>query len=605
MIILPRELFSDQPSNGLPPEKQTSPESTSPQQPPAPEQQSNIFARERPPAALNNGALSANGENAEGLPSVTELEQTLTRLVRRVAALIQVEKCVFLLYDRERDLLVARTPTLGLTNEQIKQLKTLRLAPTEGLSGEVFTSGEQRLVPDAKRSIIDPAWVTKLEIRNVLAHPLVIEHHDEHRRVTNREIVGVLHVINKRDGGDFTPDDQRLISVMARQIAAVITNAQLYLRLTEEKEHLQATLQSLMAGVVMVESNGDISLINPAARHIFGLSSTKAMGDKYSEAIPNEEVVEMLRVAVEDGEESEIELEMVPRGASEPRIFQGQTAFVRSEDGRNIVIGVVAIFNDITEIRNVERMKTAFVSTVSHELRTPLTSIKGFISTLLQDTDGYYDEATRLEFYGIIDSECDRLQRLIEDLLNVSRIESGRALQMNWGVFEPLPIVEKVIHAQGSYTDRHKFILNVAEDRVLVPLLGDSDKFDQILTNLLSNAVKYSPSGGDITVSLSTDDDNFYLSVRDSGIGIPSNKIARIFEKFERVDDRDTRQAGGTGIGLFLVKHLVERHEGTIHVESELGKGSDFLVELPLRPAQADVELQQLNDAANGRFGAP
>jgi signal transduction histidine kinase len=242
-------------------------------------------------------------------------------------------------------------------------------------------------------------------------------------------------------------------------------------------------------------------------------------------------------------------------------------------------------------------MKTAFVSTVSHELRTPLTSIKGFISTLLQDTDGYYDTDTRQEFYGIIDSECDRLQRLIEDLLNVSRIESGRALQMNWSVFEPLPVIQKVLHAQASYTDRHNFVLEASGD--LAPMLGDSDKFDQILTNLISNAIKYSPNGGDVTVAIRSDEHMLHLEVRDKGIGIPADKIGRVFEKFERVDDRDTRQAGGTGIGLFLVKHLVERHEGTIRIESELGVGSNFIVELPLRPSQADVELQQLNDAAN------
>ena len=216
---------------------------------------------------------------------------------------------------------------------------------------------------------------------------------------------------------------------------------------------------------------------------------------------------------------------------------------------------------------------------------------------MLQDTDGYYDTDTRQEFYGIIDSECDRLQRLIEDLLNVSRIESGRALQMNWSVYEPLPVVEKVLQAQGSYTDRHNFVLQA--DGVLEPMLGDADKFDQILTNLISNAVKYSPSGGDITVKLRSDDDTLHLEVRDHGIGIPADRISRVFEKFERVDDRDTRQAGGTGIGLYLVKHLVERHEGSIRIESELGVGSNFIVELPLRPSQADVELRQLNDAAN------
>ena len=235
-------------------------------------------------------------------------------------------------------------------------------------------------------------------------------------------------------------------------------------------------------------------------------------------------------------------------------------------------------------------MKTAFVSTVSHELRTPLTSIKGFISTLLQDTEGYFDSETRTEFYEIIDNECDRLKRLIDDLLNVSRIESGRALQMNWGEFEPLAIIEKVMQAQRSYTDKHRLILDFNGE---VPkIVGDADKFDQILTNLLSNAIKYSPAGGEVRIEVDASDHDLTLRISDQGIGVPADKLPRIFEKFERVDNRDTRQAGGTGIGLFLVKHLVERHEGTIEVTSTVGQGTTFTLHLPLRPPEALAQEQ-------------
>jgi two-component system phosphate regulon sensor histidine kinase PhoR len=126
------------------------------------------------------------------------------------------------------------------------------------------------------------------------------------------------------------------------------------------------------------------------------------------------------------------------------------------------------------------------------------------------------------------------------------------------------------------------------------PVLGDADKFDQIMTNLISNAIKYSHAGGDVTVSVQSGGDTLTVSVRDEGIGIPSDRLERIFEKFERVDDRDTRQAGGTGIGLYLVKHLVERHDGEVWVESELGKGSTFTFRIPLHPPQADDDMGKL-----------
>ncbi|HEX8833184.1 MAG TPA: HAMP domain-containing sensor histidine kinase, partial [Abditibacteriaceae bacterium] len=196
----------------------------------------------------------------------------------------------------------------------------------------------------------------------------------------------------------------------------------------------------------------------------------------------------------------------------------------------------------------------------------------------------------------------DRLQRLIEDLLNVSRIESGRSLQMHWTTFNPLPTIEKVIHAQRSYTDKHQLALNTKGD--IPDIMGDSDKFDQMMTNLISNAIKYSPSGGEVRVDVESDGLVLRVAVNDQGIGIPADKVGRIFEKFERVDDRDTRQAGGTGIGLFLVKHLVERHEGKIWVESELGEGSAFIFEVPLEPSQAVEEMAQLEAAAKEPKGA-
>jgi two-component system phosphate regulon sensor histidine kinase PhoR len=532
------------------------------------------------------GNLSSSDEASRGLPSSDDLEQTLQRLVRRVAMLMQAEKCVFLLHDRERQLLVARRPALGLTPEE---LRILKVPVDSGLSGDAFQSGEPVVVEDTKQlQPIDQKWANRLEAHNLIVYPLIIERPDEQARTADRLAVGVLHVINKRGAAQFSQDDVRLLSVMARQVAAVIADAQIYLRLTEEKEQLQATFQSVLAAMVMVDSSGHISLLNPAACQMFRIDDHEANGRRYEEVFTDESIRTLFRDAIEDNLQAQREIEIVTSDdafdASQPRIFQAQTAFVHGErDGMPVVMGAVAIFNDITEIRNVERMKTAFVSTVSHELRTPLTSIKGFISTLLQDTEGYFGQEERTEFYQIIDSECDRLRRLIEDLLNVSRIESGRALQMYYTTFDPAAATQSVLQSQRFYTDKHPLKLEVEGEIPLVT--GDSDKFDQILTNLVSNAIKYSPSGGEVTVRMSADDMWLHVSVSDQGIGIPADKLVRVFEKFERIDNRDTRQAGGTGIGLFLVKHLVELHGGTILVESEIGKGSTFIFEIPLRPS--------------------
>jgi two-component system phosphate regulon sensor histidine kinase PhoR len=323
--------------------------------------------------------------------------------------------------------------------------------------------------------------------------------------------------------------------------------------------------------------------MNGSARKMVGLPDDVLTNTgNFRNIIPDSKVVDLLERAMGSNEDLAEEISLTHEGME--RIFQAQTAPVT--DDNNDVIGAVAIFNDITEIRNIERMKTAFVSTVSHELRTPLTAIKGFISTLIQDTEGFYDTDTRQDFYKIIDSECDRLTRLISDLLNVSRIEAGRALDLNPQPLEVPELVEKVAMVQRSYTEKHTIVTDVQSD--FPTIVADHDKTEQILINLTNNAIKYSPRGGTITISAHYDDDWATMAVSDQGMGIPKEHLGKVFDRFHRVDNRDTREVGGTGIGLYLVKHLVEAHGGKIWVESEVGVGSSFIFTMPLRPPKED-----------------
>ena len=255
---------------------------------------------------------------------------------------------------------------------------------------------------------------------------------------------------------------------------------------------------------------------------------------------------------------------------------------MRNEEGKDL--GVVAILNDITDIKNIERMKSAFVAMASHELRTPLTAIKGFVSTLLMD-DSFAEEERR-EFYSIIDQECDRLTRLINDLLNTARIEAGESLKPNYTRVDFRALLEKVLTIQRQATSRHTLKLDIQND--IPTIIGDEDKLDQVLTNLMNNAIKYSPNGGDITLACRAEGDQLVVSVTDHGMGIPKDHQGRVFEKFHRVNNEDNRKIYGTGLGLYLVKHLVESvHLGRIWVESEMGKGSTFLFTLPI---ELDIE---------------
>ena len=531
---------------------------------------------------------------AAGPASLGELEEMIKRLMVRTSMLLQGEKCVFMLYDEDDDELVAAKPALNFNDAEIKAFK---VSSKHGVSGEVFREQKPIILYDAagdQRAIHEN--VETLKITNGVCVPLVVEKRDEDtNKVLERRVIGVLWVFNKRFGNVFIQEDVNLLGRMAHNLASVVASAKMYREIIEEKEELEHVIESVYAGIVMVHQNGRVLQMNSSARVMLGVDQNDRLTGDYVTIMKDEAVQNLIRKTLEEASEQQEEISLpAPNNADDERIYQVQTAMVRGED--QSVIGAVAIFNDITEIRSIERMKTAFVSTVSHELRTPLTSIKGFISTLLQDTEGFYDKDTVHEFYTIIDQECDRLTRLISDLLNVSRIEAGRALDLN-----PVPVnvtdaVERVVSVQRSYTTKHEIVSDLDDD--MPTIVADEDKFVQILTNLTNNAIKYSPKGGRVTIKGRKFDGMIRMSIDDQGMGIPKEHISKVFDRFHRIDNRDTRKVGGTGIGLYLVKHFVEAHGGKIWVESEVGKGSSFIFELPVCPPQFEAEQAEIKAEA-------
>jgi len=521
--------------------------------------------------------LSATSMATEAPPPITtasELQNTLRLFVKKVAMILQADKCVIMLYDKESGELQAQVPTFGLSDDEAR---TFRVRATQGITGETFRDNAPIICDDL---LADPRTmrenVALLKVRNSLSVPLAVEYKDENQEIVDRQTIGVLIVFNKRGGGGFDEEDVRLLTVLARSAASVISNAQVYIAVTTAKQQLESTFQSMLSGVLVVGTSGQILLINSAARRIFG-AREDGDGQALASVVRNDKVHSLVTASLEDAEEK---VEEVNLFTPAERVFQVQTALLRNED--TTVTGVVATFNDITELRNVERMKTEFVASVSHELRTPLTSIKGFVRTLLDDTEGYYDRDTQVEFYQIIDQECDRLVRLINDLLNVSRIEAGRALELNLKPIDLRNLMARVVTSQQSYTTRHTLVLEAPED--LPAVVADEDKVDQILTNLINNAIKYSPDGGHVWVSARSADGNIEVSVKDEGVGIPEEHLDKIFARFHRVESGDSRRAGGTGIGLYLVKHLVEAHHGRIRVDSRVDQGSTFTFTIPLTP---------------------
>lgn len=533
---------------------------------------------------LERQLAEARAEAAMMPPTTREeLTQTLARMFTRFASLLQAEICIYFVHRTDEDVLVLHIPTVGI---EMTRLGAIGTVPPDGLVRHVFNQRVPVVVNVMQESrYSDLRIMQEAGIRNAIFVPLMWDKRDEDQRVVERKAIGVLVVANKRRGQPFSEEDRRILEILARQSASVLAGAQIYIELQERTEQLERAFESVMAGVILVNTNGKVGLINHTALQAFcGGTDGNVVGKPYTQIVVHEKVRSLLTTALTEKAELVDEVEIFE---PEERIYRVQTGLVRDENGNPT--GVIALFSDITEIRRLERMKTEFVSTVSHELRTPLTSIKGFVATLLEDREGYFDPETRYEFYQIIDQETDRLRRLIEDLLNLSRIERGVALQPNWQRVDLTRLIDRVLTTQRSYTEKHKLIMDIPEPLPII--IADEDKVDGILTNLVNNAIKYSPDGGEVKVKAVRENNSILISVTDQGIGIPKDKLHQIFERFERIDTKETRAAGGTGIGLYLVKHLVELHEGQIWAESEgVGKGATFYVRLPIYPKRAREE---------------
>jgi len=523
-------------------------------------------------------SVAPQRQAAEPIGEVTpinEADTTLRRLVQRIAMILQAEKIVIMFYDRESGELIGIPPAYGVEEDR---LPMFRVRATQGISGQVYRDGAPLIFHDVMndpRAVKDPFSI--IHAQNGVTVPLVIEKRDEENRIVDRNVIGVLHAFNKRHGEDFNEEDIRLLERMAKNVGSIIANLQMYREVVEEREELLQTFESLQAGLILISADGKISQINSSARRIFG-ASLDSIGKHYKDVISNDTLTQVYERTMTGEDVGHLEMPVSIAGSE--RVYQIQSAQVKSDEGKDL--GVVAILVDITEMKNIERMKSSFVAMASHELRTPLTAIKGFSSTLLEGVDDdLYSKEDQKEFLGIVVQECDRLRRLIDDLLNTSRIESGESLKPSYKHVDVRALMEKVITIQRQATHNHTLKLEVPDE--LPTIIADEDKLDQIMTNLLNNAIKYSPGGGDITLSAKIDDDHILFAVEDHGMGIPPEHLNKVFERFHRVDNEDNRKIYGTGLGLYLVKHLVEQvHLGHIWVESEVGKGSTFYFTVPL-----------------------
>ncbi len=345
----------------------------------------------------------------------------------------------------------------------------------------------------------------------------------------------------------------------------------LFFTISDREGKLQAILSSIDAGVVAVNLQRKVMLANKAAAELFRTDSEKMIGKNQFEATKNERLSHLLEETMDTKQSVSKEIRLHP--GSERMLAVTSSPL---EDENSNSLGAVAIMRDITALRHLEQMRQEFVANVSHELRTPLTSIKGFVETLL---NGNLDDRELLtRFLGIIGTETDRMILLINDLLDLSHIESGKQPLNIENVDMKEIFDDTILILQSKAKERNITLENNIYNPVIVR--GDAKLLRQVAINLVDNGVKYTPKGGKVWIEAIAGLDSVEFIVNDNGLGIGSEHLDRIFERFYRVDKGRARHMGGTGLGLAITKHIVDKHKGSICAESRTGKGTKMRLTL-------------------------
>jgi len=344
----------------------------------------------------------------------------------------------------------------------------------------------------------------------------------------------------------------------------------------KQRREQDAVLSSMIEGVIAIDSKQNILRMNPAAAHLLEVNAELVVGRPVQEVVRKAELLSFITDAMDS--EDTIEKDVLLFRGEEELCLQAHGTMLRGMG--NETIGALVVFNDLTRQRRLETMRRDFVANVSHELKTPITAIKGFVETLLDGALDNRDEAE--QFLKIVERQVERLSVIIEDLMSLSRIEQGEENERF--DLEPGSIAEVISESVNDCTVLAEGVgitLKQELDHEVMSFLN-GPLLEQALTNLLENAIKYSPTGSTVTISCGEEDGRAIIRVSDQGCGIEAEHLPRLFERFYRVDKARSRQAGGSGLGLAIVKHIVQIHHGRVAVESTPGKGSEFIVSLPL-----------------------
>ncbi|WP_147803415.1 two-component system histidine kinase PnpS [Alkalicoccus halolimnae] len=403
------------------------------------------------------------------------------------------------------------------------------------------------------------------KLTNELIKPI-----EDARRVANELARGNFKARTYEGLQVETGELNRSINVLAENLDQITKTYE------NQQERLETLIENMGSALLLINSKGDITLMNQSCKDVFEEETDAWLNQVYYNVIKHKKVIKFIQEIFML--EKPLQRQMRWPAGIYMKHFDVHGAPIIGQDEK--LKDIVLVFHDITELKKLEQTRKDFVANVSHELKTPVTSLKGFTETLLDGA--MHDEDLREKFLTIIAKESERLEVLISDLLELSRIE-GEHFNLNWEEVDLAVLTSEVTTMLADKAKEKDMNLYTKTDGN-VKVLADSARLKQVLINLINNAIVYTPQGGDIRIRVRGQEENVVIEVSDTGIGITKKEIPRIFERFYRVDRARSRNSGGTGLGLAIVKHLAEAHHAKISVDSKPGKGTTFRLELSRKP---------------------
>jgi two-component system phosphate regulon sensor histidine kinase PhoR len=491
--------------------------------------------------------LSSIGKSVAGL---LDLERLLGRVVDAAVYITAAEEGWLMLVDEKTNELYVRAAK-GL---DARQARTLRLRVEDSLAGTVIKSGEPIVIGGGDYKV-----KTAYLVKSLIAVPLKI----------GQRTIGVLSVDYRVADRTFSTSALGLLSALGDYAAIAIGNARLFAQIEDGRSRLEAILKGTSDAILVADEGNRLLMLNRAAAQVLDLDGDAAVGQPVMAVIQSKELRSLFSQAGNGNPDLATE---VPCAGE--RTFHAHLTPIPG-------LGYVVVMQNITHLKELESIKNEFVTTVSHDLRSPLTSIRGFVD-LLEVAGPLNDQ--QQGFVAKIRKGTETITALTEDLLDLRRIETGAAFE-----FEPVSfgdILFTAVESLRQQAEAKHLGLDVNLPPVLPPVMGNRMRLGQAVENLVSNAIKYTPEGGQVKVWAQEEQGQLLVHVQDTGIGISAEDQTKIFRTFYRVKCKETRGIPGTGLGLAITKSIVERHDGRIWVDSELGKGSTFTFILPVHEVE-------------------